>query len=355
MKKRIFTALAALTVLMLLAVSCNQEAESGMSDFSTVLIKPVITDSKTLSSSGILPTRYTYTATQNFSSEGISSDLGGTSAEKDLTKGSGDVYSTADRFAQGKWTFTVKGYVEVSENPEEDVFVYQGTAEVYLTQREHTVYVPMTAQFSSNSTVKGNVTIDVSSIRLSDTDCGSFEVKILTPAGVELTNFARTVTATADPSDAVNNVTGTDTLQLPEGQYIMTIKYVVGTDFLGPAQVAIKVKNGIETAVTGKVESGAFTTPSVNVRYLGGNLAISNSADSNDDYTFTFTPSGVTTGLTYRWYVNGAVQTTSNSTPHEFKFGSGIAAGVYYVTCVVSTGSGTSGDIFSATEILYLK
>lgn len=356
MKKRIITAFAALVAVMLLAVSCNQEAENGTSGYSTVLIKPVISESKALTSSAIVPTRYTYTATQNFSSEGVSSDLGGTGVEKDLTKGSGDVYATADRFAQGKWTFTVKGYVEVSDNPDEDVFVYQGSAEAYLTQSEHTVYVPMTAQFSSDTSVKGSVTVTPTSIRLADgDDCGRFEVKILTPEGAELSAYNTNITAEPDPSDALNNVKGTGTIQLPEGRYIMTIRYVVGTDYLGPAQVAIKVKSGIETTVSGKVESGSFTTPSVNMRYLGGTLAKSSSADSEDNYTFTFTPSGVTTGLTYRWYVNGAVQTTSVSNPNVFKFGSGISAGVYYVTCVVSTGEGASGDIFSATEVLYLK
>ncbi len=355
MKKRIFTAVAALTVFMLLAVSCNQETGNEASDFSTVLIKPVINDSKALTASGIMPTRYTYTATQNFSSEGESSDLGGTSIEKELTKGSGGVYSTADMFAQGKWTFTVKGYVEVSDDPQEDVFVYRGSVGVYLTQREHTVYVPMSAQFSSDSSVKGSVTVNPTSIRLSDNDCGSFELKILTPDGVELTDLARTITATADTSDVLNNVTANQTFLLPEGQYIMTIRYVVGTDSLGPAQVAIKVKNGIETVVSGEVESGAFTTPSVNMRYLGGSLAKSSTADSDGNYTFTFTPSGVTTGLTYRWYVNGAVQAVSETTPHIFRYGNTVDAGVYYVTCVVSTGSGSDGDIFSATEVLYLK
>lgn len=355
MKKRIFTAVLALVVFMLLAVSCNQEMQDSKSDYSSVLIKPVINESKSLTASGITPTRYTYTATQDFSSEGETSDLGGTSVEKELKDGVGGVYETTDMFAQGRWTFTVRGYVEVSDNPQEDVFVYQGSAQVYLTQREHTVYVPMNAQFSTNPSVTGSVTVNPSSIRLSDSDDGSFEVRFFSPSGQELSGYSFNVNASADQSDILNNVTASRTVQVPEGQYILTVRYVVGTDSLGPAQVAIKVKNGLETVVSGKVESGAFTTPSVDMRYLGGELTKSSSADLDGNYTFTFTPSGVTTDLTYRWYVNGAVQTTSELTPNQFKFGSTADAGVYYVTCVVSTGSGSDGDIFSDTVVLYLK
>lgn len=356
MKRRIFTAILALTAALLLAVSCNQEAGSSDAGYSTVLIKPVISDSKALTASSISPTRYTYTATQNFSSEGASSDLGGTSIEKDLTKGSGDSYATADKFAQGKWTFVVKGYREVSSNPEEDVFVYQGTVTVYITESVHTVIVPMYAQFDSDTTVKGSVTVNPTSIKLNDSgNLGKFKVKIMGLDGVELTSYAQEFNATADDSGSQDNVKGTKTFELPEGQYIMTIKYESGSDSLGPAQVAIKVKKGITTTVSGKVESGAFTSPAVEMTYLGGSLAVSADPDGNGDYTFTFTPAGVTANLTYRWYINGQIQTTPVSNPHIFKYGSGVADGVYYVTCVVSAGTGTSGDIFSDTQVLYLN
>ena len=356
MKRRIFTAVLALTAALLLAVSCSQETGTSDAGYSTVLIKPVISDSKALEASSISPTRYTYTATQNFSSEGATSDLGGTSVEKDLTKGSGDSYATADRFAQGKWTFTVKGYREVSENPEEDVFVYEGTVTVYLSQSVHTVVVPMSAQFSSDSSVKGSVTVSPTSIRLNNSsNLGKFKVGILGLDGSELTTYAQEFDAVADTSGSQDNVTGTKTFQLPEGQYIMTIRYESGSDSLGPAQVAIKVKNGITTTVTGKVESGAFTSPDIEMVYLGGTLSKSSSADSNGDYTFTFTANGVTSNLVYRWYINGALQTTPSVNPHVFKYGNNVDDGVYYVTCVVSTGSGTSGDIFSDTQVLYLN
>ena len=333
-----------LAVLTFVCISCDQESEgvrvsptTSEVKYTTVLFRPVVSPVKSISqTNSTTPTSFRYKAEPMFEKSDNQIDYGDTNGFENLTKDANTgYYSGSNRFVQGKWTFTVEGLVG-------DVVLYRGSINVILNSSNQVVSIDLLGNFDTQK--NGTVNISVTAPVLSSTGTGSFTANLFTAEYVALTSPS-SVSLTANTSSGTV-VTGTGSVSLPEGMYILEVSYSNSGASVGPSQTAFVVKQGMTTTISGTIENSEYVTTSFAFNYLKG--SISRSATKTDGkYVYTFTPDGGVSPTSCIWFVNGTKQTSTSTT---MSWDSNVS-GIYYITCIALRKTGnTVVDIFSTTK-----
>lgn len=333
-----------LAVLSFICISCDQESEgiqvspaTSEVKYTTVLFRPVVSQVKSISqTNSTTPTSFRYKAEPMFEKSDNQIDYGDTVGFESLTKDSNTGYYTgSNKFVQGKWTFTVEGLVG-------DVVLYKGSVNVILNTANQVVSIDLPGNFDALRT--GTVNVSVNAPILSNNGTGSFTANLFT-AEYEALSSPSSISLTADSSSGTI-VTGTGSVTLPEGMYILEVSYSDSGASVGPSQTAFVVKDGMTTTISGTIENSEFITTSFALNYLKG--SISRSATKTDGkYVYTFNPEGGVAPTSCIWFVNGTKQTSTSTT---MSWDSDVS-GIYYVTCIALRKTGTTVvDIFSTTK-----
>jgi len=332
-----------LAVLMFICISCDQESKEIPVDsptteagYTTVLFMPVVSPVKSISqTNSTTPTSFRYKAEPMFEKTDSQIDYGDTDGFENLTKDTNTgYYSGSNRFLQGKWTFTIEGLVG-------NVVLYRGSVNVILNSANHVVSVDLSGYF--NNLKSGTVNVSVSAPVLSNSGTGSFTANLFT---AEYQALSSPSSVSLTPVSSGTAVTGTGSVNLPEGMYILEVSYSDSGASVGPTQTAFVVKEGMTTTISGTIENSEFITTSFSLNYLKGSISRS-STKTDGKYVYTFTPDGGIAPTSCIWFVNGTKQT---STTTQMSWDSSVS-GIYYITCIALRKTGTTVvDVFSTTK-----
>jgi len=344
MKKLIVLCLL-LAVSMIICISCAQEPEeeyraveeSETVKYTSVVFMPVVQQVKSISqTNSTTPTSFRYKAEPMFEKNDSQINYGDTSGFESLTKDAqSGYYSGANRFVQGKWTFTVEGLVG-------DVVLYRGSVDVILNSANQVITINLPGCFDSLKS--GTVNVSISVPCLSESETGVFTANLFTAEYQALSNPS-SISLTPNYSSGTV-VVGTGSANLPEGMYILEVSYSDSGASVGPAQTAFIVKQGMTTTVSGNIENSEFVSTSFALNYLRGSISRS-SEKTNNKYVYTFNADGGVSPTNCIWFVNG---TRQDSTTNQMSWDSSVS-GLYYITCIALRKSGTTVlDVFSFTK-----
>lgn len=321
MKKNRIIVLFLLAATAIVLLSCQQdgfEQTGGSTAGVKVLINPVVDGFKSGigQTNSLIPTSFKYKAEPKYVSSDPKVNQGKTESFVALAK-SGSVYVPQSDFSRGEWKFTVRGYVG-------EVCVYEGSSTVYLNADSQTVDVNLYGFFESEKT--GSVSVSVTAPLLSSS-AGTFTAKVLDSSYAEFDPQKR-INLTATVNTAGSYVSGTGSIDLPEGLYILEITHTDGDNATGPARTVLAVKNGMTATVTGAIENGLFAEADFSLSMLGGSIVRGNTKEAGK-YRYTFVPTGIEPDECM-WFINGdKVEDDESCILWDTD-----VSGIYYITCI---------------------
>jgi len=348
MKKLIVLCLL-LAVTMFICISCEAEADdefmdaevvpgsSGSVKYTDVMFRPVVLPVKSIEqSNSTMPTSFRYKAEPMFEKSDSQISYGETEGFESLTKDAvSGYYSGTNRFVQGKWTFTIEGLVG-------GIVLYRGSIDVILNSSSQIVSIDLPGCFDSLKS--GTVNVSVSVPCLSESETGTFTANLF-DAEYQALSSPSSIYLSPDYS-AGTVVTGTGSVNLPEGMYILEVSYSDSGAGVGPSQTAFVVKEGMTTTISGTVENSEFVSTSFSLNYLKGTITRS-SGKTNGKYVYTFNAEGGVSPTSCIWFVNG---TRQDSSSNQMSWDSSVS-GIYYITCIALRKSGSTVlDVFSTTK-----
>lgn len=343
--KKCLLMLLLLVVSAFIIVSCEMEDENSDTEnptgggvkYTQVMFQPMYSKTKRVSqTNSTTPTSYRYKAEPLFEKNDSQIEYGDTDGFEDLTKNvDNDYYSSANRFVQGRWLFTLEALVG-------DSVLYSGSVTVVLNTQTQVVSIDLNVCFDSQK--YGTVNLNVRAPVLSENPTGVFTANLFNAEYQALTSPS-SISVTPDFSSQ-SVVVGTGSAVLPEGMYILELSYNDSGAGVGPCQTAFIVKEAMTCIISGSVDNSEYVTPSLCLNYLSGSITRS-VVKTDGKYTYTFIPDGGVDPTSCIWFVNGTRQ-SSSTTQMQWDTSTG---GIYYITCIALRKVGSEVvDVFSTTK-----
>lgn len=347
-----FLGLVAIMAAICLICSCgNGSGDSENTAPKTVALSFAVNTENgalrtiTVDFEGIDVDTYEYKATALFTSEfgTPQGDTGDAWVEFDPDEAAGE-------FAQGKWQFEVRCL-------QDDVVVYQTAeaVETYINASITTVEVTVVRQFAEGD---GTLIIDdVTAPEYSEweaAEAGKCDYLVITGGPNEITIYS---SGTTD----YRSTFADEGIDVAAGIYTMTFTvYDKDDNAVGAATKVVEIGVGLETTVSGALDSGVWVSESIAIVEKTIELEVTDPTEAveceqGDEIPFTFTGT-IKVGdnavededITYTLYYNGSsVDVGSEVSGTAVTFGwdtADVAPGYYYVRIVASYSNAETGE-----------
>ena len=364
--KNLLSVMIYLGLFVFLFCSCSQAMDSTRTtDVSISLMmeeapRDLSTDS--VYSTGLVATSYEYKATHaaNATAPGTQSswttlDYNGSSA-------------TLSEMALGNWTISVR-----AKNSTGGV-IYQGSATVPVSKSNNSFTLTLKNSITDYAAGASAAAVTVSiGVTVPTLSSGTISVRYTTLANASNLNASGTGGTSVSMSSIANRkttISGTGisystvstnnkayygSVNLTPGFYVIQVLYKDSGTVVAGQTMAIHVEELTPFAINGTLSSGEYIElTSSNVSISNNNIPVSFSTApagyTGGHITATATYSGTVTSPTYKWYVNGVLD--SGQTSASYTSTNTASAGQYSVTCVVKgTINGVQAIGYASTDI----